>query len=153
MKSSPYPPNRGPNAFPTGVGFSPQGVVQMVDQIAYLVFWTAFRPGGVVQIRTFIINNLSVFSPRLGRYQGDIWNLSVVRWVLATLNIAKEAMSILLGNNTRSVFFKKSGLSGVRVLNMRLYDGFGDTFKCRQFGYKWGHHRAIWGQFRTSGAQ
>ena len=128
MKSSPYPPNRGPNAFPTGVGFSPQGVVQMVDQIAYLVFWTAFRPGGVVQIRTFIINNLSVFSPRLGRYQGDIWNLSVVRWVLATLNIAKEAMSILSGNNTRSVFYVKSDLSGVRGPNIRQYDGFDDTF-------------------------
>jgi hypothetical protein len=115
MKPSPYPPNRGPNASPTGVGFSPQGVVQ----IAYLVLWTAFRPGGVVQIRTFIINNLSVFSPRLGRYQGGVWDLSIGRWIFATLNIGKKAGSILSGNDTKSVFYVKSDLSGVRVPNMR----------------------------------
>ena len=45
-----------------------------------------------------------------------------------TLDIGKGAGSILSGNNTRSVFCMKSGLSGVRVPNMRPYDGFDDTF-------------------------
>ena len=44
------------------------------------------------------------------------------------LNIGKRALSILSGNNTRSVFFMKSGPSGVRGPSIRQYDGFGDTF-------------------------
>ena len=113
MKPSPYLPNRGPNASPTGVGFSPQGVVQMVDQIAYLVFWTAFRPGGVVQIRTFIINNLSVFSPRLRRYQGSIWDLRIAEWVFTALSIAKKAMSMLSGSGNRSTFYINDDFPGL----------------------------------------
>jgi len=64
------PLNCGPNTFPTGVGFGPRGVVQIVDKILYLVFWTAFKPGGVVQIRTFIFNNLNVLRPPLRGYLG-----------------------------------------------------------------------------------
>ena len=45
-----------------------------------------------------------------------------------TLNIGKGAFRMLLGNNTKSVFFMKSDLSGVRVPNIRPYDGFDDTF-------------------------